>query len=106
VYVKKSIKEYPVITFRRCLIAYPREEMMSITLHGFADSSALASCAVIYLEIIQASGTFVKQLTAKSRLAKPNTSVPRLELIAAQMLTKIILNVNVGLSSKIGQFFQ
>ena len=66
--------------------------------HGFADSSDLACCAVIYLEITQSNGTFVKQLMAKSRVAKPNTAVPRLELIATQMLTKLILNVKAALN--------
>eukprot|EP00794_Sanderia_malayensis_P007378 gene7378-biopygen5953 len=100
-----SLKEHPVLTFDRCLIAYPEERIASIEMHGFADSSIAACCAVIYLKITQSTGTYVKQLTAKARVAKPNTSVPRLELIGAQMLTKLIQNVKAALKVEVTQTY-
>ena len=97
----KELAEHKMITFSRCLLAYPKEDIISIQLHGFADSSVKACCAAIYLVITQTSGTYAKLLTAKSRVAKPNMSVPRLELIGAQMLTKLIQNVKSALSEEI-----
>ena len=94
----KCLREDLVITFQRCSIAYPMEEITSIEVHGFLDSSIIACFAVIYLVITQASGKYAKQLTSKSRVAKPNTSVPRLELIGAQILTKLIQNVKSSLT--------
>ena len=76
----KSLAENQLVTFQRCLITYPQEEITKIQLHGFADSSIIACCAAIYLVITQPSNTYAKLLTAKSRVANPNTSVPRLEL--------------------------
>eukprot|EP00795_Rhopilema_esculentum_P004932 gene4932-21272_t len=100
-----NLKDHPVLTFDRCLIAHPQERIESIEIHGFADSSVVACCAVIYLKITQSTGTYVKQLTAKARVAKPNTSVPRLELIGAQMLTKLIQNVKSVLELDVSQTY-
>ena len=100
-----NLKDHQVLTFDRCLIAHPQERIESIEIHGFADSSVAACCAVIYLKITQSTGTYVKQLTAKARVAKPNTSVPRLELIGAQMLTKLIQNVKSVLELDVSQTY-
>ena len=100
-----NLKDHPVLVFERCLIAHPQERVESIEIHGFADSSVAACCAVIYLKITQTTGTYVKQLTAKARVAKPNTSVPRLELIGAQMLTKMIQNVKSALEFDVSQTY-
>ena len=97
----KMIKGYPQITFSRCIMAYPKEEILQIEMHGFADSSVKACCAVIYLVITQQSGVYAKQLTAKSRVAKPKMTVPRLELIGAQLLTKMMENVKSALTQEI-----
>ena len=48
-----------------------KEEIFQIEMHGFTDSSVKAYYAVIYVVITQHSGVYAKQLTAKSRVAKP-----------------------------------
>ena len=100
-----NLRDHPFLTFERCLIAHPKERITNVEIHGFADSSIAACCAVVYLKITQSTGTYVKQLTAKARVAKPNTSVPRLELIGAQMLTKLIQNVKAALDLEVSQTF-
>ena len=94
-----------MITFSRCLLAYPKEDIISIQIHGLADSSIKACCAAIYLVITQTNGTYAKLLTAKSRVAKPNMSLPRLELIGAQIMTKLIQNVKSALSEEIHETY-
>ena len=54
-------------------------------LHIFADASALAcSCATIVV-VDHSTKTVKGLLTAKARISKRNTSIPRLELISRQM---------------------
>eukprot|EP00794_Sanderia_malayensis_P015468 gene15468-biopygen12871 len=96
-----SLKKHAALTFGRCLIAHLEKRIASIEMPGFEDSSIAACSAVIYLKITQSTGTYVKHLTAKARVAKPKKSVPRLELIGAQMLTKLIKNVKAALKAEV-----
>ena len=63
-------------------------------IHGFSDASKKLVCAAIYTVEYQGS-TPVNQslLVAKSRVAPKDTSIPRLELIAAMTLVKLQSNV-------------
>ncbi|XP_011883919.1 PREDICTED: uncharacterized protein LOC105571059 [Vollenhovia emeryi] len=63
-----------------------------IELHGFADASSVAYAAVVYLKIVTLSGAVrIALLSGKSKVApiKP-LSIPRLELQAAVLLTRLI----------------
>ena len=73
------------------------EPILDIKLHGFADASFKACAAVIYVQITQTSESYVQLLTAKSRVSKPGLTVPRLELVAAQMLVKMLKQVQLAL---------
>ena len=68
-----------------------------IQIHGFADSSITACCAAIYLIMNKNGANVSKLLTAKARIAKPDLSVPRLELVAAQLLTRLLKTVRNAL---------
>ncbi|XP_024892895.1 uncharacterized protein LOC112468092 [Temnothorax curvispinosus] len=63
-------------------------------LHGFCDASELGYGAVIYLRIVTRDGVGVRLLCAKSKVAplRPLT-IPRLELCAALLLSKLIAYV-------------
>ena len=51
----------------------------------------MACAAVIYVQILQSSEVYVQLFTAKSRVLKPEFTVPKLEPVAAQMLVKMLI---------------
>ena len=93
----RSIKRHPKLQHNRCVIKHLDEPILDIKLHGFADASFKACAAVIYVQITQTSESYVQLLTAKSRVSKPGLTVPRLELVAAQMLVKMLKQVQLAL---------
>ena len=70
------------------------------TLCGFCDASVQAYAAVVYLVIESDVSTDVKFMVAKTRVAplQPQT-IPRLELLSAFLLSKLISSVAESLSS-------
>ena len=66
----------------------------SITLCGFCDASTRAYAAVVYLVIRTGVNTRVQFLVSKTRVAPLQTqTVPRLELLSAFLLSKLIVSV-------------
>ncbi|XP_070169704.1 uncharacterized protein [Polyergus mexicanus] len=67
-------------------------ENLAIELHGFADASNRAYAAVVYLRILRSLSEFsVVLITAKTKVAPIKTiSVPRLELNAIVLLTRLL----------------
>ena len=60
-------------------------------IHGFADASKVGVCAALYLVTYQDSTPVDQDLLApKSRVAPKETSIPRLELVAAHTLAKVM----------------
>ena len=56
--------------------------------------------AAVYLMVINPNGMVVTNLLiAKSRITPKNTTIPRLELVAARTLAKLLKNVTDTLSS-------
>ncbi|XP_050746081.1 uncharacterized protein LOC108027240 [Drosophila biarmipes] len=82
-------------------ISAPHQEM---ELHGFADASSQAYAAVIYSRVEVNNGYAVKLIMAKTRVApiKP-ISIPRLELNAAHLLSKLIYLVKQSLTVPISR---
>lgn len=78
-----------------------------IQLHGFSDASLKAYGAVIYVRIIDENGiAHVNLIASKSRVApSKQVSVPRLELAAAELLSKLYLAVASAMEWKNVQYF-
>ena len=96
----KDIVKTKVISFNRCLYYNIEENVLASYLHGFSDASNLAYCAVVYFVYESETGTYVKMLTSKTRVAplKPLT-IPRLELMSAIDNTQIRTYVSQSFSN-------
>ena len=73
------------------------EPINGIDLHVFADASANGVSAVLYIIVYQDSGISKGLLTSKSRLAKKDQTIPRLELIAVHMGANLLENARSAL---------
>ena len=93
----KGLKACPTITIPRSIVNTKAGEL---SLHGFADASKQAVCAAVYLMVTSPDGMVdTNLLVAKSRISPKNTTIPRLELVAAHTLAKLLRHVTETLSS-------
>ena len=69
-----------------------KDEIHSVDLHAFADASLTGVSAAVYVVAKQADGHSQGLLTSKSRLSKKDTTIPRLELVAAHMAATLLEN--------------
>ena len=77
------------------------ESVVSYTLCGFCDAS-VAYAAVVYLVVKTCTGIYVRFVTSKSRVAPMQpTTIPRLELLSAVLLTRLITTIATILHSVI-----
>ena len=73
-----------------------REPVEGVVLHAFGDTSASGISAAVYAVITQASGVSKGLIAAKSKLAKRNLTILRLELVAAHMAANLVDNVRTA----------
>ena len=85
------------VKFPRYIVRH-QETIQGIDLHSFGDASASGVAAAVYAVVNQSSGTSQGLVAAKSRLAKRNTTIPRLELTSAHIATNLLSNVKNALS--------
>ena len=72
------------------------------TLQGFCDASLRAYAAVVYLQVETPNGNHAQFVAAKTRVAPIcGQTIPRLELLAAVLLAKLIKNVFSALEQEI-----
>ena len=81
-----------IIEVPRSLVTH-RERIQAIDLHAFGDASGQGTSAAVYAVILQGKGIGQGLITAKSRLAKKGLTIPRLELVSAQMAARLMDNV-------------
>ena len=86
------------LSLPRCYFQGIQDKVVSCSLHGFGDASTKAYAAVIYLHVTTTVGGYVKLVASKSRVAPvKELTIPRLELLAALVLARLITHVKEAL---------
>ena len=78
-------------------IPIKNEPITEIDIHFFSNASVDEVCTVAYAVDYQPNKVSQSLITSKSRSAKKNISIPRLELIAAHMSPKLAGNLKCSL---------
>ena len=78
-------------------ITSARVPVTEIELHGFGDASKKGCSAAVYAVVKQGEKQEQGLLVSKSRIAKKDLTVPRLELVAAHMVANLLENVQKAL---------
>lgn len=89
-----DLNEGSPISIPRSYFHHVQGSLVSTTICGFCDASTRAYAAVLYLVLKTESGTAVRFLVSKTRVAplQPQT-IPRLELLSAFLLSKLVVSV-------------
>ena len=91
------------LSLPRCYFQGIQDKVVSCSLHGFGDASSKAYAAVIYLHVTTTVGNYVKFVASKSRVAPiKELTIPRLELLAALVLARLITYVKEALELDVG----
>ena len=84
----QSLRQVNIISAPRCMQKDIRGEILKTSLHGFGDSSGKAYCATIYIVHETSEGVYSTSVSSKTRISPlKKLSIPRLELMAAKILT-------------------
>ncbi len=82
---------------RNCFPASKDEQV--IELHGFSDASTKAYAAAVYVRVVDEDVVHTSLMCAKSRVAPVKTqTIPRLELLGAVLLARLMDSVMKALS--------
>jgi hypothetical protein len=97
-----QLKGAPPITLPRCCLQGPRSKSREYRLCGFCDASTAAYAAVVYLVEEDEDHTYSHFVASKTRVSplKPVT-IPRLELLSALCLARLMSNVTESLSERL-----
>ena len=87
-------------------IPIKNEPITKIDIHLFSDASIDGVCTAAYTVVYQPNKVSQSLITSKSRLAKENISIPRLELIALHISSNLAGNLKCSLSKfNIGEVY-
>ena len=97
------MKDAPTISFSRCFYRDPLCSIQSAKLVGFCDASSRAYAAVVYLKVVSDTNQVdIRFVAAKTRVAPTNSpTIPRLELLSALLLSKLIDSVHSALQQEL-----
>ena len=89
-----ELEQVNTIRIPRCVSSAPDTKELTYELAGFGDASTSAYAAVIYLVVKSRTGTRVQLIASKTRVAPlKKQTTPRLELLAALILARLIARV-------------
>ena len=95
----KSLKQVRTIAAPRSMQRGLKGEVIKTSLHGYGDASGKAYCATIYIVHETTEGVYSTLVCSKTRIAPlKQLSIPRLELMAAKILTTLMNTVVNALS--------
>ena len=98
----KDLEKVQRVVIRRYYFPEETRRVRTASLHGFGDASKGAYCAVVYLCIWTGNRYTTSLVASKSRVTPlAPMSIPRLELIAALILARLITSVKEALKSVI-----
>ena len=84
----------------RCIWAEVPTEDVSCRLYGFCNASKHAYAAIVYLVIQTPDERIVRFISSKTRVAPlKSQTIPRLELLSALILARLLKNVTTSLES-------
>ena len=90
------------ISIPRCYFNSVERSLSTCSLQGFSDASTGAYAAVVYLKIVAGTEVSVKFVASKTRVSPVNKqTIPRLELLAALLLAKLITAISDALEPEI-----
>lgn len=97
--IQVSLAGADSICIPRCFLSHTTQ---SVRLVAFADASTKAYAAVVYLRMEFDSNVRVRFMAAITRVTPlKSITIPRLELLSALLLSKLIVNVHTALMSEI-----
>ena len=87
---------------KRFAFVQPQEIILSVSLHGFWDSSSQVYCGMVHIRVETTLGIRVSFLCAKTKVAPlKKLSIPRLELLGCVLLSKVLKDVLVALKRRV-----
>ena len=97
-----ELQEGHTVVVPRFMCSHNVAEVNSYELWGFCDASVSAYAAVIYLVTDTSMGKSLTLITSKARVAPTQAqTIPRLELLSALLLARLIAAVSDALSSRL-----
>ncbi len=96
------LKGAKAVTIPRCLYRDVSRPLQSARLVGFCDASTKAYAAVVYMRFESEARVDVKFLATKTRVAPVGgITIPRLELLSAVLLSKLITSIRAALEPEL-----
>ncbi len=82
-----------------CTLAPVHQPISAVALHAFGDASKSGVSSAVYAVMQQGEVKTQGLVCAKSRLAKQNLTIPRLELVAAHMAANLVSSVEKAIKN-------
>ena len=97
-----ELQQIDRITLPRYIFHRIASSVNTCSLHGFCDASNKAYAAVVYLQVTTTSGSCLRFLASKTRVGPvAQQTIPRLELLSALILARLVTNVRQALEEEI-----